>query len=182
MRESKREEERRHEDSMFEYTDPLGYQVIVCAYLNGYEGGEGTHLSFGVLVMRGREGERQEHPAIVSKIKLTLVDQRHKKKHIVGRHKPDLLTIQGFHDAMLAGKQYAVEFPYFAPLSILKNASYVLDDVMCLKCAIDTEAYSETQPHSKAQPHSKTRPCYDVESSEEDVLSPISSRPLSPSS
>ena len=99
------------DDSKFEYMDPFGYRIIVCAYLNGYGAGKGTHLSFVVVVMKGaEEDDSQEHP-ILRKIKLTMVDQKNKKRHIMGNYKPDLSTTQGFHEAMTSGRQYAVEFP-----------------------------------------------------------------------
>ena len=125
--------------SQFFYTSQYGYKMCLRLYLNGDGTGKGTHLSFFFIVMKGEYDEILPWPFELP-VTLMLLDQDKEvvKKNIVQTFKPtpDTSSFQQPKSEM----NVASGCPKFAPLALLDNPSYVKDDIMFLKCKIDTSA------------------------------------------
>ena len=115
------------------YTGRNGYKMCIRAYLNGDGTGEGTHLSIFFVLMKGEYDPLLQWP-FTNKVSLILVDQD-KKKDLSQSFKPNPQSSSFQKPKTLMN--VASGFPEFAPLSILDNPSYVKDDVMFIKAAVD---------------------------------------------
>ena len=116
------------------YTGRNGYKMCVKAYLNGYGRGNTTHLSLFIVLMKGEHDAHLRWP-FNQRVSLTLLDQT-RRKHITQRFnpKPKSSSFQQPSSDM----NVASGFPRFASNSIFNNEDYVCDDVMYIKCTVDT--------------------------------------------
>eukprot|EP00731_Ephydatia_muelleri_P024007 Em0016g278a len=116
------------------YTGRNGYKMCIRAYLNGDGIGHTTHLSIFFVLMKGEYDPLLKWP-FDHKVSLILVDQNH-RKHIVQTFKPtqDSSSFQRPRTDM----NVASGCPQFSKLDVLEDQSYVKDDVMYIKCIIDT--------------------------------------------
>lgn len=116
------------------YTGRNGYKMCVRAYLNGDGMGYKTHLSLFFVLMKGEFDPLLKWP-FEYKVSLILVDQNH-RKHIVQTFKPTVDSNSFQRPAM--DMNVASGCPQFAKLTALQDENYVKDDVIFIKCIIDT--------------------------------------------
>ncbi len=116
------------------YTGRNGYKMCIRAYLNGDGMGYKTHLSLFFVVMKGEFDALLKWP-FDYKVSLILVDQNH-RKHIVQTFKPTPESNSFQRPA--SDMNVASGCPQFAKLSVLDDTSYVKDDVLFVKCIVDT--------------------------------------------
>ena len=116
------------------YTGRNGYKMCVRLYLNGDGIGYKTHLSVFFVLMRGECDPLLKWP-FESKVSLILVDQNH-RKHIVETFKPDLESSS--FQRPRSDMNVASGCPQFSKLNVLDDDNYVKDDVMFIKCIVDT--------------------------------------------
>ena len=116
------------------YTGRNGYKMCIRCYLNGDGIGYKTHLSIFFVLMKG-EYDPLLHWPFEHKVSLILVDQNH-HKHIVQTFKatPDSSSFQRPRSDM----NVASGCPKFAKLDVLDSRDYTKDDVMYIKCIVDT--------------------------------------------
>ncbi len=116
------------------YTGRNGYKMCIRAYLNGDGMGYKTHLSLFFVVMKGEFDALLKWP-FEYKVSLILVDQTH-RKHIVQTFKPtpDSNSFQ----RPVTDMNTASGCPTFAKLTALEDPNYVKDDVIFIKCIVDT--------------------------------------------
>ncbi len=119
------------------YTGQNGYKMCIRAYLNG-DGDEHTHLSVFFVLMKGEYDPLLEFP-FKHKFSLVLVDQNENpqdRQHIIHTLQPDLLdpSFQRPEECMNRGSGV----PEFCGLEMLNDPRYVKDDVMYIKCIVDT--------------------------------------------
>ena len=116
------------------YTGRNGYKMCIRAYLNGDGMGYKTHLSLFFVVMRGEFDALLKWP-FEYKVSLILVDQSH-RKHIVQTFKPtpDSNSFQ----RPVTDMNTASGCPTFSKLNTLDDTNYVKDDVIFIKCIVDT--------------------------------------------
>lgn len=115
------------------YTSRHGYKMCLRLYMDGDGSGKGTHLSFFLTLMKG------EYDALLSwpfrqTISLVLMDQD-RKKNIVQSFRPD--PDSSSFQRPVNDMSVASGCPKFAPLSVLKDPSYVKNDTMFLQCRVD---------------------------------------------
>ena len=116
------------------YSGRNGYKMCMRAYLNGDGIGFNTHLFVFFVLMRGEYDPLLKWP-FESKVSLILVDQN-LHQHIVQTLNP-LPESSSFQKPCL-DMNVASGCPQFAKLSVLEDRNYVKDDVMFLKCIVDT--------------------------------------------
>lgn len=116
------------------YSGRNGYKMCIRAYLNGDGIGYKTHFSVFFVLMRGEFDPLLKWP-FEYKVSLILVDQEH-RKHIVQTFKPT--PESSSFRRPTTDMNVASGCPQFSKLSVLDDASYVKDDVLYLKCIIDT--------------------------------------------
>ena len=116
------------------YTGSNGYKMCIRAYLNGDGIGYKTHLSLFFVLMKGEYDPLLKWP-FEYKVSLILVDQNH-RKHVVQTFKPtpESSSFQRPRSDM----NVASGCPQFSELSVLDDDNYVKDDVMYVKCIVDT--------------------------------------------
>ena len=116
------------------YTGRNGYKMCIRAYLNGDGMGYKTHLSLFFVVMKGEYDALLKWP-FEYKVSLILVDQTH-RKHVVQTFKPtpDSNSFQRPATDM----NTASGCPTFGKLTALEDPNYVKDDVIFIKCIVDT--------------------------------------------
>ena len=116
------------------YTGRNGYKMCVRAYLNGDGMGYKTHLSLFFVLMKGEFDPLLKWP-FEYKVSLILVDQNH-RKHIVQTFKPTVES--NSFQRPVSDMNVASGCPQFAKLTALEDDNYVKDDVIFIKCIIDT--------------------------------------------
>jgi hypothetical protein len=116
------------------YSGRNGYKMCIRAYLNGDGIGFNTHLSVFFVLMRGEYDPLLKWP-FESKVSLVLVDQS-MRQHIIQTFKPspDSSSFQRPKSDM----NVASGCPQFAKLSVLDEGNYIKNDVLFLKCIVDT--------------------------------------------
>ena len=115
------------------YTSRHGYKLCLRLYMNGDGSGKGSHLSFFLTLMRGEFDSLLQWP-FKQTVSLILLDQDRQRNIIQSfRPEPSSASFQRPRTEM----NVASGCPNFAPLSVLDNSSYVKEDTMFLKCAID---------------------------------------------
>ena len=119
------------------YSGRNGYKMCIRAYLNGDGIGSNTHLSVFFVLMRGEYDPLLKWP-FEYKVSLVLVDQD-MKQHIVQTFvaSPESSSFQRPRSDM----NVASGCPQFAKLSVIDEGNYVRDDVMFLKCIVDTSKF-----------------------------------------
>ena len=116
------------------YTGRNGYKMCIRAYLNGDGIGYDTHLSIFFVLMKGEYDPLLKWP-FDYKVSLILVDQNH-RRHIVQTFKPS--PSSNSFKQPVQDMNVASGCPKFTELSVLDNDDYIKDDVMYIKCIVDT--------------------------------------------
>ncbi len=116
------------------YTGRNGYKMCVRAYLNGDGIGYVTHLSIFLVLMKGEYDALLKWP-FDHQVSLILIDQNH-GRHIVQTFKPSAES-SSFQRPQ-SDMNVASGCPQFAKLTVLDDKNYVKDDVMFVKCIVDT--------------------------------------------
>ena len=116
------------------YTAKNGYKMCIRVYLNGDGMGHKTHLSLFFVLMRGEFDALLKWP-FENKVSLILVDQNH-RKHIVQTFKPTAESSS--FQRPISDMNVASGCPQFCKLSFLDDDSYIKDDVLFIKCIVDT--------------------------------------------
>ena len=116
------------------YTGRPGYKMCIRVYLNGDGIGHKTHLSIFFVLMKGKYDPLLKWP-FESKVSLILVDHNH-RKHIVQTFKPTQESSS--FQRPCSDMNIASGCPQFARLTVLDDENYVKDDVLYIKCIIDT--------------------------------------------
>ena len=116
------------------YTGRNGYKMCIRAYLNGDGIGYSTHLSIFFVLMKGEYDPLLKWP-FDYKVSLILVDQNH-RRHIVQTFKPS--PSSNSFKQPVQDMNVASGCPKFTELNVLDNEDYVKEDVMYIKCIVDT--------------------------------------------
>ena len=111
-----------------------GYKMCIEACLNGDGTGYNTHLSLHFILMKGEYDPLLKWPFDYM-VKFVLIDQTH-RRHIWDHFQPD-------HDSPSfqrpqSDSNVPYNIPQFTELSVLDDERYVKDDVMYIKCIINT--------------------------------------------
>ena len=115
------------------FTAQTGYKMCIGAYLNGNGSGYKTHLSLYFRLMKGEYDPLLKWP-FDYKVTFILVDQT-LRKPICCSFYPDHSS--SFHRPLFdSNDPYNLE--QFTDLSILDDTHYVKEDVMYIKCLVDT--------------------------------------------
>ena len=115
-------------------TAHTGYKMCIEACLNGDGTGYNTHLSLRFVLMKGEYDPLLKWP-FDYKVTFILIDQTH-RRHIWDRFQPDHDNPSFQRPKSDSNVPYSV--PQFTELSVLDDERYVKDDVMYIKCIIDT--------------------------------------------
>ena len=116
------------------YTAKNGYKMCIRVYLNGDGMGHKTHLSLFFVLMRGEFDALLKWP-FENKVSLILVDQNH-RKHIVQTFKPT--PESSSFQQPISDMNVASGCPQFCKLSFLDDDNYTKDDMLFIKCIVDT--------------------------------------------
>ena len=116
------------------YTAKNGYKMCIRVYLNGDGMGHKTHLSLFFVLMKGEFDALLKWP-FDYKVSLILVDQNH-RKHIVQTFKPT--PESSSFQRPVSDMNVASGCPQFCKLSYLDDDNYTKDDVLFIKCIVDT--------------------------------------------
>ena len=116
------------------YSGRNGYKMCIRAYLNGDGMGSKTHLSLFFVIMKGEFDALLKWP-FEYKVSLILVDQTH-RKHIVQTFKPTAES--NSFQRPVSDMNVASGCPMFSKLSTLEDTNYVKNEVMFVKCIVDT--------------------------------------------
>ena len=116
------------------YTAKNGYKMCIRVYLNGDGMGHTTHLSLFFVLMKGEFDALLKWP-FENKVSLILVDQNH-RKHTVQTFKPT--PESSSFQRPISDMNVASGCPQFCKLSYLDDESYTKDDVLFIKCIVDT--------------------------------------------
>ena len=116
------------------YTAKNGYKMCIRVYLNGDGMGHRTHLSLFFVLMKGEFDALLKWP-FDYKVSLILVDQNH-RKHIVQTFKPT--PESSSFQRPVSDMNVASGCPQFCKLSYLDDENYTKDDVLFIKCIVDT--------------------------------------------
>ena len=116
------------------YTGQHGYKMCMRVYLNGDGIGYMTYLSIFFVLMKGEFDALLKWP-FNHKVSLILVDQNH-QKHIVQTFRPTAGSSS--FTRPVADMNIASGCPQFAKLTVLEDENYVKDDVLFIKCIVDT--------------------------------------------
>ena len=116
------------------YTAKSGYKMCIRVYLNGDGMGHKTHLSLFFVLMKGEFDALLKWPFDL-KVSLILVDQNH-HNHIVVTFKPT--PESSSFQRPITDMNVASGCPQFCKLSFLDNENYTKDDVLFVKCIVDT--------------------------------------------
>ena len=116
------------------YTAKNGYKMCIRVYLNGDGMGHKTHLSLFFVLMKGEFDALLKWP-FDNKVSLILVDQNH-RKHIVQTFKPT--PESSSFQRPITDMNVASGCPQFCKLSYIDDENYTKDDVLFVKCIVDT--------------------------------------------
>ena len=116
------------------YTAKNGYKMCIRVYLNGDGMGHTTHFSLFFVLMKGEFDALLKWP-FDNKVSLILVDQNH-RKHIVQTFKPT--PESSSFQRPISDMNVASGCPQFCKLSSLDGESHTKDDMLFIKCIVDT--------------------------------------------
>ena len=116
------------------YTAKNGYKICIRVYLNGDGMGHKTHFSVFFVLMKGEFDALLKWP-FENKVSLILVDQSH-HKHLVQTFKPT--PESSSFQRPISDMNVASGCPQFCKLSFLDDDNYTKDDVLFIKCIVDT--------------------------------------------
>ena len=112
------------------YTSRFGYRLCLRVYLDGDGSGKGRYISYFLTIMKGEYDALLEWP-FQHMVTMTLVNQKG-NNNIVQSFRPNP-TSTSFHRPQ-SDMNAASGCPKFAPLAILDNPEFVVDDVVFFKC------------------------------------------------
>ena len=116
------------------YTGHNGYKMCIRAYLNGDGSGHTTHLSLFFVLMKGEYDALLKWP-FDYKVSMILVNQN-QRAHLVQTFKPN--PESSSFQRPQTDMNVASGCPQFAKLSVLDDEDYVKENVMYIKCIVDT--------------------------------------------
>ena len=111
-------------------TAHTGYKMCIEACLNG----DGTSLQLRFILMKGEYDPLLKWP-FDCQVTIVLIDQTH-REHIWYRFQPDCDNPS--FQRPLSDSNVPYNVPRFTELPILTNTRYVKDDVMFIKCIVNT--------------------------------------------
>ncbi|XP_065897101.1 TNF receptor-associated factor 5-like [Dysidea avara] len=114
------------------YTSRFGYRLCLRVYLDGDGSGKGRYISYFLTIMKGEYDALLEWP-FQHMVTMTLVNQKG-NNNIVQSFRPNP-TSTSFHRPK-SDMNVATGCPKFAPISVLDNPEFVVDDVAFFKCDI----------------------------------------------
>ncbi|XP_065897089.1 TNF receptor-associated factor 5-like isoform X2 [Dysidea avara] len=114
------------------YTSRFGYRLCLHVYLDGDGSGKGRYISYFLTIMKGEYDALLEWP-FQHMVTMTFVNQKG-NNNIVQSFRPNP-TSTSFHRPK-SNMNVASGCPKFAPLSILDNPEFAVDDVAFFKCDI----------------------------------------------
>ena len=116
------------------YTGRNGYKVCIRAFLNGDGSGHTTHLSLFFMLMKGEYDPLLKWP-LECKVSMILIDQTH-RRHIFQVFNPTLES-SSFQRPQ-TDMNVVLGWPQFTELSVLDDEDYIKENVMFIKCIVDT--------------------------------------------
>lgn len=116
------------------YTSKSGYKMCIRTYLNGDGMGEKTHVSVFFVIMKGEYDALLPWP-FQSRVSLQLLNQEN-GPHITETFRPNPSS-KSFQRPT-SEMNVASGCPRFAALATLSNAAFVKNDVLFIKCIVDT--------------------------------------------
>ena len=118
--------------------DQAGYKMFLRAYFDGDGPGSKTHISIFFGLQSGEYDEALSWPFDHS-ISLKILDQSitvsKNKRHCVHQFRSDPTRLP-FQKPKTNESNVAAGVPQFAPLLILNNKKYVVNDVMFIQCTV----------------------------------------------
>ena len=117
------------------YTDRFGYRMCLRVYLDGDGSGKGRYISYFLTIMKGEYDALLEWPFQLT-VTLTMINQKG-NGNIVQSFKPNPNSAS-FHRPK-ADMNVASGCPKFAPLSVLDNQEFVVDDVVFFQCVVNAK-------------------------------------------
>ena len=117
------------------YTDRFGYRMCLRVYLDGDGSGKGRYISYFLTIMKGEYDALLEWPFQLT-VTLTMINQKG-NSNIVQSFKPNPNSAS-FHQPK-ADMNVASGCPKFAPLSVLDNQEFVVDDVAFFQCVVNNK-------------------------------------------
>ena len=117
------------------YTDRFGYRMCLRVYLDGDGSGKGRYISYFLTIMKGEYDALLEWPFQLT-VTLTMINQKG-NGNIVQSFKPNPNSAS-FHQPK-ADMNVASGCPKFAPLSVLDNQEFVVDDVAFFQCMVNNK-------------------------------------------
>ena len=115
------------------YTDRFGYRMCLRVYLDGDGSGKGRYISYFLTIMKGEYDALLEWPFQLT-VTLTMINQKG-NGNIVQSFKPNPNSAS-FHRPK-ADMNVASGCPKFAPLSVLDNQEFLVDDVAFFQCVVN---------------------------------------------
>ena len=117
------------------YTDRFGYRMCLRVYLDGDGSGKGLYISHFLTIMKGEYDALLEWPFQLT-VTLTMINQKG-NGNIMQSFKPNPNSAS-FHQPK-ADMNVASGCPKFAPLSVLDNQEFVVDDVAFFQCVVSSK-------------------------------------------
>ena len=122
------------------YTSPNGYKMCIRAYLNGDGSGHTTHLSLFFVLMKGENDLLLNWPFDYN-VLMILVNQNSRRDIAqVFKPNPESSSFQRPQTDM----NVASGCPQFAKLSVFDDEDYVKENIMYIKCIVDTSRIFQT--------------------------------------
>ena len=118
------------------YTDRFGYRMCLRVYLDGDGSGKGCYISYFLTIMKGEYDALLEWPFQLT-VTMTMINQKG-NGNIVQSFKPNPNSAS-FHRPK-ADMNVASGCPKFAPLSVLDNQEFVVDDVAFFQCVVNNKS------------------------------------------
>ena len=116
------------------YTSKSGYKMCIRTYLNGDGMGEKTHVSVFFVIMKGEYDALLPWP-FQSRVSLQLLNQEN-GPHMTETFRPNPSS-KSFQRPT-SEMNVASGCPRFASLATLSNPAFVKNDVLFIKCTVDT--------------------------------------------
>ena len=115
------------------YTDRFGYRMCLRVYLDGDGSGKGRYISYFLTIMKGEYDALLEWPFHFT-VTMTMINQKG-GSNIVQSFKPNPNSAS-FHRPK-ADMNVASGCPKFAPLSVLDNPEFIVDDTAYFQCIVN---------------------------------------------
>lgn len=115
------------------YTDRFGYRMCLRVYLDGDGSGKGRYISYFLTIMKGEYDALLEWP-FQPTVSMAMINQKG-GSNIVQSFKPNPNSAS-FHRPK-PDMNVASGCPKFAPLSVLDNQEFIVDDTAYFQCIIN---------------------------------------------